>query len=53
MFTFANHTPLKNHIASVHDGKKQHQCNNCSATFVNHTPLKNHIVSVHEGEKAT
>ena len=51
MFTFANHTPLKNHIASVHEGKKQHEYNNCSATFDNLFDLEYHISSVHEGKK--
>ena len=42
---------MKNHIASVHEGKKQHECNNCSATFDNLFDSEYHISSVHEGKK--
>ena len=40
-----------NHITSVHEGKKQHECNNCSAAFEILFDLEYHITSVHEGKK--
>ena len=42
---------LNCHIESVHNGKKQFQCNACNKAFsYKHTPNR-HIESVHEGKK--
>ena len=43
---------LEYHITSVHEGKKQHNCNRCSANFEKQIDFENHIASVYEGKKA-
>ena len=40
---------LNEHIASIHEGKKQ--CNSCDANFTRKDSLVRHVATVHEGKK--
>ena len=42
---------LKNHVATVHEGKKPFQCNICKTHFSRKTSLNFHVASIHEGTK--
>ena len=46
-----NEIEFENHNTSIHEGKKQHNCEKCSATFGKLVEFENHIASVHEGIK--
>ena len=48
---FVSQIDLKNHIESVHEGKKQHNCKKCNSGFVNKIDFWNHNSSVYEGKK--
>ena len=48
---FANKGYLKNHVASVHEGKKTFKCEFCNHTFSQKINLKSHVASIHEGKK--
>ena len=42
---------MNNHVATVHEGKKQFQCDICSANFGEKGSLNKHVATVHEGKK--
>ena len=42
---------LKRHILCVHEGKKDHKCNECEKVFSTAQSLKVHIECIHEGKK--
>jgi len=46
-----NRMNLKQHIDSIHDGKKPHKCSICDQSFSQKGHLKEHTDSVHEGKK--
>ena len=50
---FVSQIDLKNHIESVHEGKKQHNCKKCNSGFVNKIDFGDHDSSVHEGKSNT
>ena len=41
---------LKQHIASIHEGKKAFKCNLCNYSFSQKGHLNRHVASVHEGK---
>ena len=50
-YTFSQKWHLKQHIASVHEGKKPHECSICDYTSSKKANLEKHIKSVHQGKK--
>ena len=48
---FTSKTYLKEHIATVHEGKKPFQCANCDSRFTKQSKLKIHNASFHDGPK--
>ena len=42
---------LKQHIQFVHEGRRDHKCNECEMEFSSLPCLKRHILCVHEGKK--
>ena len=50
-YTFSQKWHLKQHIASVHEGKKQHKCSICEYTFSQKGYVKKHMKSVLGGKK--
>ena len=44
---------LKLHIASVHEGQKNHKCHLCESAFVQASQLKTHIKNVHLKVRST
>ena len=49
--TFKSKSGLKQHISSIHEGKKTFKCDTCDSTFAQKGLLKTHISSIHEGKK--
>ena len=48
---FRTSDKLKNHIESIHEGKKPYMCDLCGSSFAKTIQLKGHMQSVHEGTK--
>ena len=48
---FSQSSSLKEHIASVHEGKKPFKCSICDYSCSRGSHLTMHIASVHEGKK--
>ena len=48
---FANQNYIKLHIASVHEGQKNHNCEFCGKFYSNPQILKSHIRTIHDGLK--
>ena len=48
--TFKTNQKLKNHIRSLHEGKR-FKCKSCDGSFTQKESLKRHVTSVHEGKK--
>ena len=42
---------MKNHVASVHEGKKPFKCESCDYRFAQKSDMKRHVALVHEGKK--
>ena len=45
---FQTSTYLKNHIATVHEGRKDHKCEHCDKAFAQPNGLQYHVSTVHE-----
>ena len=41
---------MKQHVASVHEGKKPFKCDNCDYSCSQKGNLKTHVQSVHDGK---
>merc|ERR1712083_475048 len=48
-YTTSNY--LKQHIATIHEGKREFSCGVCNSNFTNKTNLRNHVAVVHKGKK--
>ena len=48
---FGINKKLKEHVTTVHGGKKAFECDICSATFARKSNLTTHSATVHEGKK--
>ena len=42
---------MNGHIATIHEGKKQFQCDICKAEFTSKGGMKGHLRTIHEGDK--
>ena len=42
---------LKNHVKTVHEGRKDYKCSQCDKFFSQQGNLKAHIKTIHEGVK--
>ena len=51
MCKFGKKSYLKNHIATVHEGKKKFKCEICGTKFKTYHGMKGHIATIHEGKK--
>ena len=49
--SFSRAENLRNHIHTVHEGKKNYKCKTCDKSFSRAQILKKHIHTVHEGHK--
>merc|ERR1711974_76813 len=41
----------RNHIHTIHEGRKEHKCESCGKSFSDASNLKKHIHTIHEGHK--
>ena len=48
---FCNKSYLRDHIASVHEGKKPFKCSICDYKYSGKSSLTRHIASMHQGKK--
>ena len=49
--SFAQKPDLKEHMESIHEGKKPFLCSTCDAIFTQKPDLKEHMELIHEGKK--